>query len=180
MESDWEVEVGGGAPVIEARWAGFVDLRENPERMTEIAEAVSFPALGGLLLALNGAESPVWTAKCDLWEPEQEALGGTADAGVNAALACYVDVLPRDGEVFTTLEQAEGFCRNWVGRLRDAPGLRGRVELIVRQAFAGEAEGFAISAYLTGAGADRAAAAVALRLAMPALAGTIPPAAPAH
>ena len=27
MEADWEVEVGGGAPVIEAFWPGFVDLR---------------------------------------------------------------------------------------------------------------------------------------------------------
>jgi hypothetical protein len=173
MEADWEVEVGGGAPVVEARWTGFVDLRGNPERITEIAEAAAFPALGSLLLSLNKAESPVWTAKCDLWEPELEALGGDTDAGVNAALACYVDVLPRDGEVFTTLEQAEEFCRNWVGRLHGASALRGRVDLIVRQAFANEVEGFGVCAYLTGAGADRAAAARALEVALDMLAGAI-------
>ena len=27
MEADWEVEIGGGAPVIDALWPGFVDLR---------------------------------------------------------------------------------------------------------------------------------------------------------
>ncbi len=32
MEADWEFEVGGDAPVIEAHWPGFVDLRQNPEQ----------------------------------------------------------------------------------------------------------------------------------------------------
>ena len=49
MEADWEVEVGGGAPVIDALWAGFVDLRRQPERIEEIAEAGKFPALAPLL-----------------------------------------------------------------------------------------------------------------------------------
>ena len=31
MEADWEFEVGGDAPVIEALWAGFVDLRSQPD-----------------------------------------------------------------------------------------------------------------------------------------------------
>ena len=70
MEADWEVEVGGGAPVIEALWPGFVDLRLYPERIGEIQEAAGFPALAGLLRSLNGAGSSLWTAKCDLWEPE--------------------------------------------------------------------------------------------------------------
>jgi len=37
MEADWEFEVGPdtaglAAPVIDACWPGFVDLRHNPER----------------------------------------------------------------------------------------------------------------------------------------------------
>ena len=44
MEADWEVEVGGGSPVIEALWPGFVDLRLYPERIGEIQEAAGFPA----------------------------------------------------------------------------------------------------------------------------------------
>jgi hypothetical protein len=27
LEADWEFEVGGDAPVIDALWPGFVDLR---------------------------------------------------------------------------------------------------------------------------------------------------------
>ena len=53
MEADWEVEIGGDAPVIDAQWPGLVDLRANPERVCEIAEASAFPPLADLLLALN-------------------------------------------------------------------------------------------------------------------------------
>ena len=46
MEADWEFEVGGDAPVIEARWPGFVDLRRNPERAMEFAGGCSTSRLG--------------------------------------------------------------------------------------------------------------------------------------
>ena len=44
MEADWEIEVGGKAPVIEARWPGFVDLRLHPERASQFPEAAELPA----------------------------------------------------------------------------------------------------------------------------------------
>jgi hypothetical protein len=46
MEADWEVEIGGGAAVIEAEWPGWIDLRKQPERASEIAEAAGFAATG--------------------------------------------------------------------------------------------------------------------------------------
>jgi len=51
MEADWEVEVGGGSPVIEALWPGFVDLRLYPERIGEIQEAAGFRRLPGCFVA---------------------------------------------------------------------------------------------------------------------------------
>ena len=39
MEADWEFEVGGDAPVIEACWEGFIDLRKTPERARQLPEA---------------------------------------------------------------------------------------------------------------------------------------------
>jgi len=45
MEADWEVEIGRGAPVIDALWEGFVDLSMTPERINEIEEARDFPPL---------------------------------------------------------------------------------------------------------------------------------------
>ena len=178
MEADWEVEVGGGAPVIEALWPGFVDLRRNPERLAEIAEAVNFPALADLLRTLNSARSPMWTAKCDFWETEPAELASTESgklaADPSTALACYVDLLPVEGQVFVQWTQAEGFCRQWVARLEELslPGCR--VDLIVRQAIAGEAEGFGITAYVGSTGRDRSGAAEALSAALADFAGAIP------
>jgi hypothetical protein len=179
MEADWEVEVGGGAPVIEALWAGFVDLRHSPERIAEIAEVAAFPALAGMLLALNAPGSPVWTAKCDLWEPEAVASAGP-NSPASAALACYVDVLPLEGRVFAQWQQAEAFCREWVARLALIALPECRVDLVIRQAIAGPAEGFGITAYLSaeGRGRDRSAVSAALEAAMIACAGALPSAAP--
>jgi hypothetical protein len=141
MEADWEIEIGGGAPVIEALWPGFVDLRQSPERIGEIAEAAEFPALAHLLKTLNGADSPLWTSKCDLWEPEAAGMGiipavassetdcqelvqsDSANLEVipsgstRAALACYIDLIPVKGKVFADWQQAERFCKEWIARL---------------------------------------------------------------
>ena len=162
MEADWEVEVGGGAPVIEALWPGFVDLRQNSERIGEIQEAAIFPALAGLLLSLHEAGSPVWTAKCDLWEPEANEL------------ACYIDLLPVAGVVFAQWKQAEACCRESVALLTSVPLPECRVDLIVRQAIVGETEGFGVTAYLSATGRDRSEAAETLAAALVAFAGAIP------
>ena len=177
MEADWEVEIGGGAPVIEALWPGFIDLRRNPERIGEIPEASAFPPLAGLLQALNGSGSPLWTAKCGLWEPQASELANVrAVAGeAHAALACYIDLLPHDGLVFAQWEHAEAFCREWAARLSPIPLPACRVDLVVRLALAGKVEGFGITAYASAEGSDRSAAAETLAAALAAFAGSIPP-----
>ena len=162
MEADWEVEVGGGAPVIDALWPGFVDLRQHPERIGEIHEAAEFPALAELLLALNKTGSPVWTAKCDLWEQEANEL------------ACYIDLLPVADTVFSQWKQAEGFCREFVARLAPVSLPECRADFMVRQAIAGEAEGFGVTATLSATGRDRSGAAATLAAALVAFAGAIP------
>jgi hypothetical protein len=178
MEADWEVEIGGGAPVIEADWPGFIDLRSHPERGNEIAEAAAFPPLAALLLALNAVASPLWTTKCDLWEPEP------------AALACYIDLLPLEGKVFARWQQAETFCREYVTRLapialsecspdrspESSPDCS--IALVIRQAFADPTEGFGITAYLSAKGRDQADAAVALTAVMAAFSDALPSAEP--
>ena len=172
MEADWDVEVGGGAPVIDALWAGFVDLRRQPERIEEIAEAGKFPALAPLLRRLNSPGSPVWTAKCDLWEPVEP--GGVAEDDLPAALAVYVDLLPCAGGVFPQWQQAEAFCREWVARLASIELPHFCVELVVRQAFAGAVEGFGVTAYLSAEGQDRPGAAETLARALGVFADAIP------
>jgi hypothetical protein len=146
VDADWEVEIGGGAPVIEALGPGWIDLRNHSERIDEVSEVAALPALGALLVALNGKDSPVWTSKCDVWEPEPEML------------ACYVDLLPVEGRVFADWRQAEAFCRECVGRLAGIELPNCSVELVVRAAIAGEAEGYGITAYLSSKDAGLGAA----------------------
>ncbi|MGB9406073.1 MAG: hypothetical protein WCA89_00970 [Terracidiphilus sp.] len=188
MEADWEFEVGPdasglAAPVIEADWPGFVDLRHHPERIEEIQEVAAFPPLAALLEALNGNHSPLWTVKCDLWEPEADELAGPAAAGKaatlsglipRAALACYVDLLPLAGEVFAQAQQVEAFCREWVARLAPLQLPQCRVDLVIRQALAGQSEGFGITAYLSAWGQEISAAAEALAATLAAFADAIP------
>ncbi len=182
MEADWEVEVGGGAPVIEALWPGFVDLRSTPERISEIAEAVVFSPLARLLLKLNSAGSPLWTAKCDLWEPVAGEMAGESaaplDGAARAALACYVDLLPLDGMVFARWQQAEAFCRDYVTRLLALNLPECSVELVVRVAIAGHAEGFGVTAYLSATGPGRSSAADALGRLLASFVDAIPMAGP--
>ncbi len=177
MEADWEVEVGGGAPAIDALWPGFVDLRLSPERIGEIAEAAAFPALAALLLKLNSPGSPVWTAKCDLWEPDGADRGPEAD-GAATELALYIDLLPRPGQVFSHWQLAACFCQEWAARLAAVEAPQCRSELIVRLVVAGAEEGYGVTAYLCAQGRDRPAAAAALSNALPAFADAIPAALP--
>jgi len=156
LEADWEVEVGGSAPVIEAPGPGFIDLRSEPLRIIEIAEATDFPPLADLLLALNAAGSPLWTSKCDVWEPEPGALG------------CYVDLLPLRGSVFPEWGRAEAFCRGLVERIiprapaaEKQPGRHpiliaedrckssASIMLVVRRAIARQCDGFGVTAYFS-------------------------------
>jgi hypothetical protein len=165
MEADWEVEIGGGAPVIEAEWPGFVDLRGEPERVNEMEEVARFAPLGKLLKALNAPTSPLGTAKCDVWEAE------------SGELCCYVDLLPVEGRVFSDWAEAENFCREVVVRLEAKPevdsGSEIRVDLVVRAAVAGQMEGFGVTAYLSAAPAAMAIAETALVAAMDAFADAV-------
>jgi hypothetical protein len=176
MEADWEVEIGGGAPVIEADRSGspgssgYIDLHGYPERIGEIAETAAFPPLAALLLALNAPGSSVWTSKCDVWNPEADAM------------ACYIDLLPREGTVFGAWQQAEAFCREYVARLEAIAlpehSAECRVDLVIRQAIVGVAEGFGITAYLSAMATTSISAAAALSEVMTALANALPPAVP--
>jgi hypothetical protein len=164
MEADWEVQIGPDAPIIEALWPGFIDLRGAPERVRDIEEASKFQALGKALIRLNRPDSQVWTAKCDVWtsdecDPdEMDAVPAESATG----LACYLDLLPREGLVFSGLPEAESWARTLISRLRRSSSRCCRTDLVIRQAFAGNVEGLGITAYITACGTDSVAAANAL------------------
>jgi hypothetical protein len=184
MEADWEFEVGGEAPVIEAAWPGFVDLRRAPQRAWELPEAAAFPALAEALAKLNGAGSPVWSSKCDLW-PRLEADEfdpGELDAPPGCAahaMGCYIDLLPKSNGQGALPAMAEAACRLICGLLRAVPLRCCRADLVIRRAFLSADptdQGFmdlGVTAYLTSCGASSAEAARALQAALAALADAL-------
>ena len=156
MEADWEVEVGGDAPVIDGCWDGLEDLRRNPEQAMSLPESKQLDGLAGALIQLNLAASPVWTSKCDVWCPEEFArdeMEASAEEG-KCAIACYVDLLPRTHHQWPSLEEAVDVCRSLCARLREARLRCCRADLIVRGALlAPDRTALGITAYLTACGA---------------------------
>jgi hypothetical protein len=180
METDWEFElgpdeVGLAAPVIDAHWPGFVDLRCAPERAWHLPEAAHLPSLAGALAKLNSAYSPVWSSKCDFW-PRLEADeldAGELDAppGCMAhAMGCYIDLLPRDDQGWAQPAMAEAVCKRVCDLLRTVPLGCCRADLVIRRAFiTADRKDLGITAYLTTCGASSAEAERTLAAALTAL-----------
>src|ERR1035438_3550771 len=172
MEADWEFEVGGNAPVIDACWLGFVDLQHSPERAVKLPEAAQFPALAAALARLNAVASPVWTSKCDMWpliQPDQfdiDELDAPLGHGAHA-IGCYVDLLPKNGPQWSIPDLAAGVCRLWCARLRVIPLRCCRVDLIIRRAFIrSNRMDLGVTAYLTACGPTQGEAQIVLQAAL--------------
>ena len=177
MEADWEFEVGGGAPVIEAQWAGFVDLQRAPECIPLLPEARQLPALAKALEDLNASSSPVWTSKCDFWprlDPDEFDPGELdAEPGCcGCAMGCYIDLLPRNGMQWKLPEQIAAACKDLCSLLCAVPLRCCRADLVIRRAFlTAERMELGMTAYLTSCGDSPEKAAQRLQEALIAFTG---------
>lgn len=175
MEADWEFEVGGDAPVIDALWPGFVDLRRDPERAWHLLEVAQLPALAEALAKLNAAASPVWTCKCDFWPrlAADEFDAGELDAPPGCfahAMGCYIDLLPGDRERWAQPAIAEAVCKRVCSLLRTVPWRCCRADLVIRRAFiTADRMDLGITAYMTSCGPSSTDAARTLAAALTAL-----------
>lgn len=178
MEADWEVEIGGDAPVIEAHWPGFVDLRMAPNRAAELTETRQLPGLTAALTLLNSHDSPVWTSKTDVFVPDaidRDELDADA-ASAGHRLACYVDVLPRGDRQWATPAMAVSDCKQICGSLREIALRCCRVDLVVRRAVvARDKDDHGITAYLSACGATEGEAKATLMKCLEAFAQTMAP-----
>jgi hypothetical protein len=181
MEADWEFEVGGDAPVIDAHWSGFVDLQNAPERALELAEVAQFPALADALAKLNAASSPVWTSKCDVWEHvdleavDADELDAPSDCFAHP-IGCYIDLLPKSDQPWPLPDVAANQCRQVCNRLHEIPLRCCRVDLVIRRAFlVPDVMDLGITAYLTSCGASSLESARTLSAALAAFPGAINP-----
>lgn len=161
MESDWEFEVGGDAPVIEPFWSGFVDLRRMPERAYNLPETAQLPSLAAALKRLNAEPSPVWTSKCDFWpslKPEDfdpDELDAPPGCSAHAA-GCYIDLLAKGDRAWSHAHQAEAVCEHFCSVLGAIPMRRCRVDYIIRRAMIApetiDLIDLGVSAYITACG----------------------------
>jgi hypothetical protein len=179
MEADWEIEIGGTAPIIDARWAGFVDLRANSELASQLLETAELPALATTLVRLNVLSSRVWTSKCDVWQPEAfDPDELDAPAGENAAIACYIDLLPTENRRWSSQESAINWSKRACSQLHGRSLRSCRADIIVRRAvFTALARpdqvGLGVTAYLTACGPTRVAAVARLSTALAVFADSI-------
>jgi len=176
MEADWEIQVGGEAPVIEAQWPGFVDLRLHPERAWQLPESVEFPAMAEALGSLNAAASPVWTSKCDIWpivdlaQFDADELDAPPESAAHA-MGCYIDLLSKGDGQWVKPAKADADCKRLCSLLHAVALRCCRLDLVIRRAFINrDLTGLGITAYLTACGPTEAEAKTVLQEALAAFA----------
>jgi hypothetical protein len=189
MEADWEIEVGGDAPVIDADWAGMLDLRRSAEKAGLLPEADQLPGLAEALMQLNAKSSPVRTSKCDVWISQEAFDADELDApeGCAYAMACYIDLLPGGDLRWGEPAYAGEWCGRVCRELRRVTQRSCRVDLVVRSAVFSQheeepgARDYGVTAYIVAAGRDEAAARQTLSAAVAVFADSVaPPEAPAN
>ena len=168
METDWSVEIGSDAPVIDRDWPGWVDLQCNPDAVQRLPEVCAFPPLGTMLHAMLQHCSYLLTTKCDMWMegPADPLEFDSEPENSTCVAACYLDLLPLHLAEWKQFAEVEEWARNTVHRLRSQVCRNARVELVVREAYAFQDSGFGVTVYLAGCGASEFAAHAALEATM--------------
>jgi len=170
MLASWSVECGADDPVLVVPWSDagglqFVDLRENPYDLDQIAEAELHPALMQALRALNATRSPVFTAKCDAWTMDADELESfrielaLSEAESPAGFTSYIDLIWRERPLFVSFHQQEQRLIRLARLLDPLDHPFAAVEAVLRPALVdltGPQEGFAVTLYLKAAGTDAA------------------------
>jgi len=155
VEADWEIELGGGAPVIDANWPGFVDLQSHPERVCELPEVLFLPALAPALVKLNSSESVLYTVKSDVW-PITEIDPLEFDAPLPSAMhgvAVYVDCLHRNPQLWSDPNNAIAWSKKLCTALQAAPLRCCRADLVIRRAITMPSiESIGVTAYFAACG----------------------------
>jgi hypothetical protein len=167
MEADWEIEIGPGAPIIDASWAGFVELRREPALALQLPEAAILPGLAEALVKLNSSRQiQMWTAKCDVWQvADADAIDpyelDATPAEAAFAWACYIDLLsvsdqqwghirdPKTGTPTAAIAWCQFVCK----QLHSNPIRCCRADLVIRKAaIDSETMDIGITAYLAACG----------------------------
>jgi hypothetical protein len=169
MLAEWSAECAAQDAVLVVPWndpgsgVAFVDLRANPYDLDAVPEAAQHAPLLHALRALNGARSPVFTAKCDAWAMGDDELRQLqAELSLNAAdaphgFASYIDLVWRDRATFISAPQHQRTLRRLVRLAEAIERPRAALECVLRPAVIdldGAKEGYAVSVYVKALGHD--------------------------
>ena len=181
MHADYSVELGKDDPALELPWSSgdgaprYYDVKQHPDLVLQIPEAVSSPELCAFLTRINAAGFPLQTAKCDLWYsreilPEEEIFDAAGK------FVSYIDLVFAEDAAKSAegsraiarrlnLEQHEALAKDLCTLLKRAPEIAATVGLVIRRCYFRQEgnreksdDGFCITTYVSGFGADEAEA----------------------
>jgi hypothetical protein len=178
MLTDWSVAMSAVEedPVVVVPWdldrdaaggaAAFVDLKTAPAGMDAIPEAVEHAALAGVLRDWNAVGAAWRTLKCDVFELEPEVLeflGYELELPAEECVAgfgSYVDVVMDSLEMFASFERHELLLRSLTLAAEEIEETKAAAEFVLRRCVFRDAnaDGFCVSVFVNGVGADSAAA----------------------
>ena len=169
MQVDYSVELGRDDERMELPWSSesgdlrYYDLRRNPELLLNIQEAFDNQELGEFLAGINSASSIVETTKCDCWFT-QEISEEEKIFGEPAKFGSYIDLIFHETEERFALHAHEQLLRELCGLLKRVPPISSSAEFIIRHCYFHEPgredsrQGFGVTFYLFGYGADEESA----------------------
>ena len=142
MQADFSVELGREDPALEVPWTSadpqvrYYDLKNHPELVQQIPEAVVHPELGSFLLRINAPAFPLATAKCDTWSseevaPEEEIFG-------DRKFVSYVDLVFVKDADRCSFEKHEALAKDLCRLLGRAPEIAATVEFVIRHCYYGQ------------------------------------------
>ena len=140
MQADFSVELGRDDPALEIPWSSgdpsvrYYDLKNCPELVLKIPEAVANPEIGIFLTRINTPGFPLATAKCDAWHsreilPEEEVFGA------DRKFVSYVDLIFVDESHRCSFEKNETLAKEICRLLSSAPDIAATVELVIRRCY---------------------------------------------
>ena len=171
MQADFAVELGAEDETLEMPWAAedggprYHDLKRHPELLSKLEEVAQSPELGEFLSKVNSPQSPLETAKCDVWSstemnPEEEIFEASYKFG------SYVDLFFSDEAKRFSFPQHEQLAKQLTKLLQRVPDMPVAAEFLIRRCYYHEQEevpgeeeirdGFYITFYLFGYGDDEA------------------------
>jgi hypothetical protein len=169
VQADFAVELGADDETLEMPWAAegggpqYYDLKRHPELLSNVEEATRAPELGEFLSKVNASQSPIETAKCDVWpsteiNTEEEIFEATHKFG------SYVDLFFSDEPKRFSFPAHEQLLKRLTQLLQRAPEMAAAAEFLIRRCYFHEPEevpgqeeirdGFYITFYLFGYGKD--------------------------